>query len=141
LEIGMQVNPYLFFEGRCEEALEFYKKAVGAEVTFLMRHKDSPESPPPGVLPPGSENKVMHATFAIGQSTLHASDGHCRGNAKHEGFSLSITVAKPAEADRFFNALADGGQITMPLCKTFFSPRFGMLSDRFGIGWMVYVAQ
>ncbi len=135
----MQVNPYLFFEGRCEEALEFYKKAVGAKVTMLMRNQDAPEPAPPGTLPPGSENKVMHATFTVGDSTLHASDGHCRGKAVHEGFSLSLTVSSPADADRYFEALVEGGQVRMPLCKTFFSPRFGMLADRFGIGWMVYV--
>ena len=136
----MQVSPYLFFEGRCEEALEFYKKAVGAEVNSLIRYKDSPEPPPPGMIPPGSENKVMHAEFAIGKSKLYASDGRCSAKPVHQGFSLSVTVASPAEADRCFAALADQGQVQMPLGKTFFSPRFGMLTDRFGIGWMVYVA-
>jgi PhnB protein len=136
----MQVNPYLIFEGRCEEALEFYKKAVGAEVKFLHRFKDSPEPPAPGAVAPGWENKIMHATFSIGQSTLHASDGRGQGKAKYEGFSLSLTVATPAEADRYFAALVDRGQATMPLSKTFFSPRVGMLTDRFGVAWMVYVA-
>ncbi|HEV7999771.1 MAG TPA: VOC family protein [Planctomycetaceae bacterium] len=136
----MQVNPYVFFEGRCEEALEFYKKAVGAKVTFQHRYKDSPDPLPPGAVAPGWESKIMHATFTIGQSTLHASDGRGQGKVSHQGFSLSLTVPTPAEADRCFAALADQGQVEMPLSKTFFSPRFGMLTDRFGVGWMVYVA-
>jgi PhnB protein len=136
----MQVSPYVFFEGRCEEALEFYKKAVGAEVNFLIRYKDCPEPPPPGAVAPGWENKIMHSTFTIGRSTLHASDGRGQGKPVHQGFSLSLTVATPADADRFFAALADQGQVQMPLGKTFFSPRFGMLTDRFGVAWMVYVA-
>jgi PhnB protein len=135
----MQVSPYLFFEGRCEEALEFYKGAVGAEVTFLMRFKDSPEPHQPGSVP-GSENKILHATFKVGATLLHASDGRCSGSATYQGFSLSLTVATPAEADRFFAALADKGQVQLPLTKTFFSPRFGMLTDRFGVAWMVYVS-
>jgi PhnB protein len=136
----MQVNPYVFFEGRCEEALEFYKKAVGAEVAYLHRYKDSPDPLPPGSVAPGWENKIMHATFTVGQSTLHASDSRGQGKASHQGFRLSLTVPTPAEADRCFLALADQGQVEMPLSKTFFSPRFGMLTDRFGVGWMVYVA-
>ncbi len=136
----MQVSPYLFFEGRCEEALEFYKSAVGAEVTFLMRFKDSPEPPQPGSVAPGSENKILHATFKVGDTLLHASDGTCHGSATYKGFSLSLTVATPAEADRFFAALTDKGRVQLPLTKTFFSPRFGMLTDRFGVGWMVYVS-
>jgi PhnB protein len=136
----MQVSPYLFFEGRCEEALEFYKKAVGAEVNSLIRYKDCPDPLPPGMFPPGSENKVMNAEFRIGQSKLYASDGRCSGKPVHQGFSLSVTVANPAEAGRCFAALSDQGQVQMPLGKTFFSPSFGMLTDRFGIEWMVYVA-
>jgi PhnB protein len=136
----MRVNPYVFYEGRCDEALEFYKKALGAEINMLIRYKDSPEPPPPGVVPPGWESKVMHATFTIGKSTLHASDGRGQGKPAHQGFSLSLTVANPADADRCFNALVDQGSVQMPLCKTFFSPRFGMLTDRFGVAWMVYVA-
>ncbi len=136
----MQVSPYLFFEGRCEEALEFYKKAVGAEVTFLHRYKDSPEPLPPGAVAPGWENKIMHATFTIGQSTLHASDGRGQEQCTYHGFKLSLTVPTPAEAERRFSALAGQGQVEMPLSKTFFSPSFGMLTDRFGIEWMVYVA-
>ncbi len=136
----MQVQPYLNFNGRCEEALEFYRKALGAEVTMLMRYKDSPEPPPPGMMPPGSENKVMHASFRIGQSMLNASDGHCQGQSVFQGISLSLTPANEADAKRVFAALSDGGQVEMPLTKTFFSPSFGMVADRFGMRWMVYVA-
>jgi len=132
------VQPYLFFDGRCEEALEFYKKAIGAEVEMLMRFKDSPEPPPPGCGPVDG-NKVMHATVRIGDSSVLASDGKAEGKAKFEGFSLSLTVPNEADADKAYNALAQGGQVMMPLTKTFFSPRFGMLTDRFGMGWMVYV--
>ena len=133
----MQVQPYLFFDGRCEEAIAFYRKALGAEVEMLMRFKDAPES---AMTPPGSADKVMHASLKIGGSMVLASDGHCGGKASFQGFSLSITAADDAEADRLFNALADGGQVQMPLAKTFFSSRFGMVADRFGVGWMVYVA-
>ena len=136
----MQVQPYLFFDGRCEEALEFYKKAVGAKVEMLMRLKDSPEPPQPGMHPPGSENKVMHASLRIGETTLMASDGHCKGKPSFQGFSLSITAADDSEAERLFTALGNGGQVQMPLTKTFFSSRFGMVADRFGVGWMVIVA-
>lgn len=137
----MLVQSYLFFDGRCEEAISFYRKTLGAEVTMLMRFKDSPVPPQPGMVPPGAENKVMHASFRIGDTTVMASDGHCAGKPHFDGFSLSVTVANEAEADRVFAALADGGQVRMPLGKTFFSPRFGMLADRFGVGWMVNVAQ
>ena len=136
----MQVQPYLFFNGRCEEALTFYRDAVGAEVTALMRYKECPDTPPPGTLPPNSANKVMHAAVRIGETTVLASDGHCQGQPSFQGLSLTVSVANEAEADRVFNALADGGKVTMPLGKTFFSPRFGMLTDRFGLGWMVIVA-
>lgn len=133
------IQPYLFFDGRCEEALEFYRKNLGAEVDMLMRFKDSPEPPQAGC-DPGMPNKVMHASFRIGQSQLMASDGQCQGKANFQGFSLSLTVPNEAEADRIFNALSEGGQVQMPLSKTFFSPRFGMVADRFGVCWMVYVA-
>ncbi len=136
----MQVQPYLNFDGRCEEALEFYRKTLGAEVTFLMRFKDSPEPPAAGMVPPGSDNKVMHASFRIGDSTLLAADCHCGGRPSFQGFSLSLTVRDEAEAKRRFDALSDGGQVRMPLAKTFFSPSFGMVADRFGVSWMVYVA-
>jgi PhnB protein len=135
----MRVEPYLFFNGRCEEAVEFYKKALGAEVAMLMRFKDSPEPHAPGMLPPGSENKVMHVSFRVGHTTVMASDGFCKGQTDFQGFSLSLTVSNEADADRVFGALADGGQVQMPLNKTFWSPRFGMVTDRFGLGWMVTV--
>ena len=136
----MPVEPYLFFDGRCEEAVEFYKKALGAEVIMLMRFNESPEPHPPGMLPPGSENKVMHVSFRIGDTTVMASDGRCTGQTSFQGFSLSLTAANEAEADRIFAALADGGQVQMPLDRTFWSPRFGMVADRFGLAWMVTVA-
>jgi PhnB protein len=136
----MFVQPYLFLDGRCEEAIEFYRKALGAEVEMLMRFKDSPEPPQPGMVPPGSENKVMHSCLRIGDSRVMASDGHCQGKANFQGFSLSLTAANAAEADRVFAALANGGQVQLPLTKTFFSPRFGMVADLFGVSWMVIVA-
>src|SRR5258708_6935288 len=114
----MQIQPYLFFDGRCEEALEFYCRALGAEVTRLMRFRESPGPHQPGRLPPGAENKVMHAGFRIGDTTAMASDGHCLGKPSFQGFSLSLTVANVAEADRLFAALAEGGQVQMPLTKT-----------------------
>ncbi len=135
----MQVTPYLFFDGRCEEALEFYKKAIGAEVQMMMRNKESPDPHPPGMLPPGTENKVMHATLRIGDPTVMASDGHAKGQPKFEGFSLSLNAKNEAEAERLFAALSDGGQVRLPLTKTFFSPRFGMLADKFGMGSIIIV--
>ena len=137
----MQIQPYLFFEGRAEEAAEFYKEKLGAEVTMLMRNKDAPEKPPPGMLPPASENKVMHMALRIGDTTVLASDGSCKGKPNFQGISLSLTVKDAAEAAKVFAALAAGGQVQMPLGKTFFSPSFGMVADKFGVGWMVYVAQ
>ena len=133
------VQPYLFFNGRCEEAVEFYRKALGAEVEMMMRFKESPEAPPPGMVPPGFENKIMHVSFRIGQTTVMASDGCDAKKVNYEGFSLSLAVPTEAEADRAFAALAEGGTVRMPLTKTFWSPRFGMLADRFGIGWMINV--
>jgi len=133
------VQPYLFFNGKCEEAVEFYRKALGAEVEMMMRFKESPEPPPPDKVPPGFENKIMHASFRVGGTTLMASDGCSTEEPNFEGFSLSLSVATEAEADRAFAALASGGKVTMPLSKTFWSPRFGMLEDRFGVGWMVSV--
>ena len=135
----MQIQPYLFFEGRCEEALDFYRRALGAEVTMLMRYRDSPEPPPPGMIPPGSEDKVMHAAFRVGDTVAMASDGICSGQPHFGGFSLSISVPDAARADAMFGALAEGGQVQMPLSKTFWSPRFGMVADRFGVGWMINV--
>jgi PhnB protein len=136
----MRIEPYLFFNGRCEEAVEFYKKALGAEVLMLMRFKDSPEPHPPGMVSPGSENKIMHVSFRIGETIVMASDGRCTGQTSFQGFSLSLAVAHEAEAGRMFTALAQGGQVQMPLGKTFWSPCFGMVADRFGVGWMVTVA-
>jgi len=136
----MQVQPYLFFEGRCEEALEFYRRALGAEVTMLMRFKDSPEPHEPGMVPPGAGDKVMHASFRIGDTEVMASDGQCAGRPSFQGFALSVTARDGAEAERRFAALADGGQVQMALTKTFFAARFGMVADRFGVSWMIYVA-
>ncbi len=132
------VQTYLLFGGRCEEALEFYKKAIGAEVVMLARFKDSPEPPPPDALPAGFENKVMHSEFRIGETQIMASDG-CETNQNLSGFSLALMVHSESEADRYFDALAEGGTVQMPLSKTFWSPRYGMLTDRFGVSWMVNV--
>ena len=134
----MNVQPYLFFDGRCEEALDFYKRALGAKVDMMMRFKENPE-PQPGMMPPGSENKIMHASFHVGDTAVMASDGRCQGKPSFQGFSLTINAKDAAEADTLFAALSEGGQVQMPLTKTFFSPRFGMVADRFGVGWMVIV--
>jgi PhnB protein len=134
----MQVQPYLFFDGRCEEALEFYKKAIGTEVGMLMRFKDSPDK---AMISPGAENKVMHAQFQIADTKVLASDGRCQGQPRFDGFALTISARTQAEAEKMFAALGDGGTVTMPLTKTFFSPRFGRLADRFGVHWMVLVEQ
>jgi PhnB protein len=130
------VQPYLFFDGRCEEAIEFYRRTLGAEVTMLMRFKDSPD---PNMCPAGAENKVMHASLRIGDTTVMASDGRCEGKLSFQGFSLSLTVPNEVEADRLFGSVAEGGKVQMPLTKTFFSPRFGMVADRFGVSWMIIV--
>jgi PhnB protein len=132
------VQPYVFFDGKCEEAIEFYKKTLGATVNMLMRYKDSPEPPPPGCGPTDA-NKVMHAQFQIGDTVIMTSDGRATGKPHFDGFALSLSVKTEAEADRAFNALAEGGQVQMPLAKTFFSARFGMVADRFGVMWMVLV--
>ena len=132
----MLVQPYLNFNGHCEEAIEFYRRALGAEVTMLMRFKESPD---PGMNSPGSEEKVMHSALRIGDSTVFATDGRCQGQANFHGISLSLTVPNEAEAERRFGALSEGGQVHMPLTKTFFSPRFGMVADRFGVAWMIIV--
>jgi PhnB protein len=135
----MRVEPYLFFEGRCDEAIAFYRKALGAEVTMLMRFKDSPEPPAPGMCAPGSENKVMHANLRIGDTMVMASDGRCQGKPGFQGFALSLAVPDDTAAERAFTALASDGQVQMPLAKTFFSSRFGMVADRFGVSWMIIV--
>lgn len=135
----MKVDAYLTFNGRCEEAVRFYERALGAKVETMMRFREAPDQPPPGMLPPGSEEKIMHCSFRIGETTVMASDGMCLDGARFQGFSLAIALAAEADADRLFNALAEGGKVTMPLGKTFWSPRFGMLEDRFGVAWMVNV--
>jgi PhnB protein len=137
---GTTITPYLFFGGRCEEALEFYRKALGAEVEMLMRHDESPEPPPPGMLPAGFEKKVMHASFRVRGVPLMASDG-CGEKSNFDGMRLALAVPKEEDARRAFDALADGGSVQMPLGKTFWSPCFGMVTDRFGLGWMVTVNQ
>lgn len=134
----MIVEPYLCFEGRCEEAIEFYKKAIGAEVQFLMRFKEAP----PGAcgadgVTPGTENKVMHSTVKIGDSVVLMSDGRNTGNASFQGITLTISAGSDADAKRYFDALSAGGQVQMPLAQTFFATSFGMLADKFGVGWMV----
>lgn len=143
----MPITPYLFFDGRCEEAVEFYRKALGAEVEMMMRFRECPETPDPascggGEQPgfgPEAGEKIMHASLRIGDGVVMASDGNCQGKPSFQGFSLSLTAANEAEADRLFGALAQGGEVQMPLGKTFFAPRFGMVADRFGVSWMVIV--
>jgi PhnB protein len=135
----MPIQPYLFFEGRCEEALGFYQWVLGAEIQMLLRYKDSPDPCPDGMVPPGSEDKIMHAGLKIGDSVVMASDGGCSGAAGFQGFSLSIAATDGDEAARLFSGLAEGGTVAMPLGKTFFAPHFGMVKDRFGISWMVIV--
>jgi PhnB protein len=137
----MKIDPYLFFNGRCEEAIEFYKSALGAEVTMLLRFKENPDKPPPGAVPPGSDDKIMHAGLRIGDSQIMASDGMNSGQPVFQGVSLTLSVPNEAEADRLYNALGAGGQVQMPIGKTFFSPRFGMVADRFGVSWMIIVPQ
>lgn len=134
----MKVEPYLFFNGRCEEAITFYKETLGAEVTLQMRMNEAPDPPPPGAIPPGFENKIMHANLRIGSTMLMVSDGNSTMTPSFKGFSLSVGVDDAAQAERTFAALLQGGgKVTMPLGKTFWSPAFGMLEDRFGVGWMV----
>ena len=132
----MQAQPYLFLDGRCEEAIEFYKKTLGVRVEMLMRFKESPDQT---MCAPGNENKVMHSCLRIGETAVMASDGRNTGNPEFKGFALSLNAKDEAEADRLFSALGAGGQVTMPMTKTFFSPRFGMLADKFGVGWMIIV--
>lgn len=137
----MQVQSYLFFDGRCEEAVDFYRKALGAKVEMMMRFKENPDPQgcPGGVQIDGE--KIMHASLRIGDSVVMASDGMAQGKPAFQGFSLSLNAKNEAEADSLFNALSDGGQVQMPLTKTFFSPRFGMVADKFGVSWMVIVPQ
>ena len=134
----MQLDPYIYFDGRCDEAIDFYRDALGAEVSMLVRFKNAPD---PSMIRPGTEEKVMHANLRIGDKTVLVSDGRCTGQPSFQGFSLAITAADETEADRVFTALSKGGNVTMPMAKTFFSPRFGMLTDQFGVGWIVLVSQ
>lgn len=135
----MNVQPYLFFEGRAEEALNFYTKALGTKPDMVMRYREAPDPPPPGMMPPGTEDKVMHASFKVGDTDVMLSDGTCTGTPKFDGFSLAMTATDESDAHRRFDALAAGGEVTMPLGKTFWSPCFGMLKDRFGVSWMIMV--
>jgi PhnB protein len=134
----MQVQPYLAFEGRCDEAIDFYKKAIGAEVQMLMRFKDAPD---PSMVTPQNKDKVMHAALRAGDAMLLMSDGRCTGGANFNGIALALTANSDADAKRIFDGLAEGGKVNMPMQKTFFSSNFGMLADKFGVGWMVLVAQ
>lgn len=136
----MQIQPYLFFDGHCEEAIEFYSPSLGAKIGKLMRHKDSPEPPPPGMVLPGMEDKVMHASFRIGDSSMMASDDCTGTRARFQGIQLVLAVADDAEAAHRFAALADGGQVKKPLTKTFFASGFGMVVDRFRVPWTVIAA-
>ncbi|MFM2276026.1 MAG: hypothetical protein RL211_1898 [Pseudomonadota bacterium] len=136
----MKVEPYLFFNGRCEEAIAFYQEALGAEVTIQMRMSESPEPYQPGMLPPGFEQKIMHASLRIGQTNVMMSDGNSNMQPSFQGFSLSITATDVIQAGRFYNALCQDGRVLMPLGKTFWSPCFGMVTDRFGVGWMIAVS-
>jgi PhnB protein len=133
----MQVQSYLNFDGRSEEAIEFYRKALDAKLEMMMRFKESPEPPPPGMVPPGSENKIMHAAFRIGDTQLFASDMASRGKPVFQGITLSLLLGSDAEATRCFTALAEGGKVEMALSKTFFASSFGTVTDKFGVSWMV----
>jgi len=132
----MQVQPYLFFEGRCDEAIAFYKETLGAEVGMLMRWKDSPDK---SMGTPENENRVMHASLKIGESRVMVSDGRGTGNPEFKGFALSVNVKDEADLDKTFAALSAGGDVVMPPGKTFFSPRFAMAHDKFGVLWMLIV--
>ena len=136
----MNVQAYLMFNGRTEEAIDFYRQAVGAEVTMLMRFSDAPDPMPPGMIPEGWDSKIMHSSFKVGEAELMASDGCQSDDAGFKGVSLALSVKSPEEAAAVFAALSDGGQVTMPLAETFFSPSFGTLTDRFGVSWMVIVS-
>ncbi len=132
----MLVQPYLFFNGRAEEAIEFYRTALGAKVGMMLRFKESPDAPPPG-MPTPEPDKIMHASFQVGDSVVMASDGCGEGASDFKGISLSLTAKEPAEAGRLFEALARGGKVEMPMTETFFSPSFGVVVDKFGVSWMV----
>ncbi|QKT03876.1 VOC family protein [Ectothiorhodospiraceae bacterium 2226] len=133
----MNLEAYLFLDGRCEEALAFYQQALGAELLAKMRFSESPEPPPPDQVPPGSDEKIMHAAVRVGDSVLMLSDGNCTGRPSFNGFALTLNADDEAAAERLFGALGEGGAVQMPLAKTFFARRFGMVADRFGVPWMV----
>lgn len=133
------IQPYLFFRGRCEEAITYYKEKLGAEVVMMMRFKDNPEKPGPGSVPPALDQKIMHAGLRIAGATIMLSDGMKSGPLDFQCMSLSLSVASEAEADRLFNALASDGTVQMPMAKTFFAPRFGAVADKFGVSWMIIV--
>jgi PhnB protein len=133
----MNIQPYLSFEGRCDEAIEFYEKAIGAKVDMLMRFKEAPDQ---SMVSPQNKDKVMHAALHAGDTQLLMSDGRCTGGPNFNGIALALSANTEADAERIFNALAEGGKVNMPLAKTFFSPKFGMVADKFGVGWMVLVA-
>ena len=137
--LSTSIQPYLFFEGRAEEAIAFYKEAVGAEVEMVLRYQDSPEAPPPDKLPPGSADKIQHASLRIGGSVLSLSDGQCSGKPDFRGFAVTLVMQDIDAVERAFAALSAGGQVVQPLIETFFTPRFGMVFDRFGVMWMLYV--
>jgi PhnB protein len=132
----MQVQTYLFLDGKCDEAIEFYKRVLGAKVQMLMRYGEAPDQ---SMIKPENKNKVMHSTIQIGETTIMASDGYCNGKPAFDGFSLSVDAPNDGEAKRIFTALAEGGQVRMPLDKTFFASSFGMVADKVGVGWMVIV--
>lgn len=135
----MPLEPYLFFNGRCDEAIRFYQKALGAEIQMVMRFSESPDPTPEGMLPPGFENKVMHSCLTIGGANLMLSDGMTREAPEFAGFSLSVQAKDGDQARRWFDALSEGGKVEMPFGKTFFAEHFGMVEDKFGVGWMVIV--
>lgn len=135
----MPIEPYLSFNGRCDDAIEFYQKALGAEIQMVMRFNESPDPVPEGMLPPGHENKVMHSCLTIGDANLMLSDGMSREPPKFSGISLSLQAKDGDQAKRWFDALSEGGSVQMPFGKTFFAEHFGMVEDRFGVGWMVIV--
>lgn len=132
----MNLQPYVFFDGRCDEALKFYESAIGAKVEFLMRFSESPDL---SSVTPEQHDKVMHCNVRIGDTQIMVSDGRCCGGPRFEGFTLTINADSVADADRMFAALSEGGQVQMPMTETFFAHRFGMVGDRFGVSWMLLV--
>jgi len=136
-----KIEPYIFYEGRAEEAIEFYKQALGAQVEMIMRYSESPDPPPPDMVKPGSENKIMHSSITVDGQRIMISDGGCSGESKIGGFSVSLSVGSEADAKRYFEGLSEGGQVQLPITATFFSPCFGMVQDKFGVGWMVMAGQ